>query len=72
MSQEWMINVLTDLKKFASMNGLCALAQQLDDTILFAATELEIVNRQNHATRVKRLAKKDRCLTGPLIAGKNI
>lgn len=41
MSQEWMIDVLTDLRKFARNNGLMGLAEQLDDTILIAATEMK-------------------------------
>jgi hypothetical protein len=41
MSQEWMIDVLTDLKRFARENGLMGLAEQLDDTILIAAAELK-------------------------------
>lgn len=40
MSQEWMIDVLTDLKKFAQTNGLMALAEQLDDSILVATSEI--------------------------------
>ena len=46
MSQEWMIDVLSDLRKFASVNGLLGLAEQLDDTILLAATEMKR-KRQN-------------------------
>ena len=37
--QQWMIEVLSDLKSFARKNGLMALAEQLDDTILLAAAE---------------------------------
>jgi len=40
MSQEWMIDVLKDLKSFARQNGLLALAEQLDDTILVATSDL--------------------------------
>ncbi len=40
MSQEWMIDVLEDLKSFAQQNGLLALAEQLDDTILVATAEI--------------------------------
>ncbi len=46
MSQEWMIDVLTDLKQFAKSNGLIGLAEQLDDTILVAVTEMN-VNQQS-------------------------
>ncbi|WGI20966.1 hypothetical protein [Amylibacter sp. IMCC11727] len=40
MSQEWMIDVLQDLRKFAIRNQLTELAEQLDDTIHIAVTEL--------------------------------
>jgi hypothetical protein len=39
MSQDWMINVLQDLRKFATQNGLRDLAEQLDDTIHIAVAE---------------------------------
>ena len=39
MSQDWMINVLQDLRKFAIQNGLSDLAEQLDDTIHIAVAE---------------------------------
>lgn len=40
MKNEWILDVLADLKLFARKNGLVALAEQLDDTTLIAATEL--------------------------------
>ena len=40
MQNEWILDVLTDLKTFAQKNGLAALAEHLDDTMLVAATEL--------------------------------
>jgi len=40
MSQEWMIDVLKDLTCFARQNGLMGLAEQLDETLGIAATEL--------------------------------
>lgn len=41
MSNEWMIDVLTDLRKFAFQNGLMELAEQLDDTIHVAVSEVQ-------------------------------
>jgi len=70
MSQEWMIDVLTDLKKFAHQNGLMELAEQLDDTLIVAATELKL-DRQD-GTLVPGHAKQDRCVLGALAAGNNI
>ena len=40
MSQEWIIDVLIDLRKFAEKNNLGRLAEQLDDTIHIAAAEI--------------------------------
>ncbi|MCX7888994.1 MAG: hypothetical protein N2422_04600 [Rhodobacteraceae bacterium] len=40
MQYDWIIDVLSDLKTFAQSNGLSALAEQLDDSILVAATEI--------------------------------
>lgn len=37
---EWILDVLSDLKAFAVANGLNALAEQLDDTKLIAAAEI--------------------------------
>ena len=37
---DWILDVLADLKTFASANGLRALAEQLDDTRLIAAAEI--------------------------------
>ena len=40
MKHEWILDVLTDLKKFAKNNGFAQLAEQLDDTKLVAAVEI--------------------------------
>ena len=40
MANDWIIDVLADLKKYAAKNGLAALARQLDDTTLVAASEI--------------------------------
>ncbi len=40
MSQEWMIDVLVDLRQYALKNYYVGLAEQLDDAIVVAATEL--------------------------------
>ncbi len=40
MAQEWMIDVLQDLRKFACKNALDNLAEQLDDTIHIAVAEI--------------------------------
>ena len=40
MANEWIIDVLSDLRAFAASNGLDKLAEQLDDTTMVAAAEL--------------------------------
>ena len=40
MQNDWILDVLADLKTFASTNDLAALADQLDDTMLIAAAEI--------------------------------
>jgi hypothetical protein len=40
MSQEWMIDVLSDIRQYARKNGLPGLSEVLDDAILIAAGEL--------------------------------
>jgi len=70
MSQEWMIDVLTDLRQFAQQNGLMGLAEQLDDTILIAATELKTANQD--PTSLGNSTKQDRGVSGTLASGDNI
>lgn len=40
MGDEWILDVLTDLKAYAQKNGMAVLAEQLDDARLVAAAEL--------------------------------
>lgn len=40
MTDDWIIDVLTDLNTFARNNGMIALAEHLDDAKLVAASEL--------------------------------
>jgi len=40
MANDWIIDVLADLKAYATKNGLSALAAQLDDASLVAAAEI--------------------------------
>lgn len=42
MQQEWVLDVLADLKAFAQQNGMFNLAEQLDDTLMVAAGELAL------------------------------
>jgi hypothetical protein len=40
MKNEWILDILADLKSFARANGLIGLAEQLEDTSLIAAAEV--------------------------------
>ena len=44
MRNEWILDVLTDLRAFAEMNGLPRLAQEFDATLRRAALELASQN----------------------------
>jgi len=50
MRQDWMIDVLADLRSFAQQNGMKTLSEQLDDTILVAAAELSQGAYGGHVT----------------------
>jgi hypothetical protein len=52
MKNDWIIDVLMDLKKFSAKNELRYLAEHLDDTIMVASTELASTVRSKY------------CLTG--------
>ena len=43
MGNMWIIDVLSDLKTFAQLNGLAKLAAELDQTSEVAATELGVL-----------------------------
>ena len=61
MSQEWIVDVLSDLKSFARQNGMDSLAEQLDDTMMVAAAELaqsvkgDLTTLDDHAPRVTHI-----------------
>ncbi len=40
MANDWIIDVLADLRAFASLNGMPRLAEHLDDATLAAAAEI--------------------------------
>ncbi len=60
MQNDWILDVLADLKTFAQNNGLGALAEQLDDTRLIAATELTLTREgtPTHDDRPANAARK--------------
>ena len=40
MAKDWMIDILTDIRQYAQKNAMLDLAEQLDDAILVAASEI--------------------------------
>jgi hypothetical protein len=49
MHNDWILDVLADLRSFAEVNGMPRLASHLDETTLLAATE--IADSRNGAVR---------------------
>ncbi|QBF33620.1 hypothetical protein CFI11_20730 [Thalassococcus sp. S3] len=49
MQHDWILDVLADLNTFAKANGLGALAEQLDDAKLVAATEIASLQQKAQA-----------------------
>lgn len=40
MKADWVIDILKDIRQFSEQNGMVVLAEQLDDAIFVAATEI--------------------------------
>ena len=59
MANDWILDVLSDLKAFASKNGLSKTAEQLDDATLIAAAEIASSRggRPDSATNDERTAR---------------
>ena len=41
MKANWVIDILQDIRQFSEKNGMVELAEQLDDAIFVAASEIE-------------------------------
>ncbi len=46
MRSDWILDVLTDLKNFATANDLPVLAEQLDDTAIVALAEIAALHER--------------------------
>ena len=55
MSQDWIVEILTDIRKFAHKEGMLTLAETLDDAIIVAAREIRA-----HAASCKPARNNDR------------
>lgn len=51
MSNDWMIDVLADLRKFAEKQSMFDLAEHLDDAILVAATEIRDIEESKKVVK---------------------
>lgn len=40
MSQDWVLELISDLRRVAEKSGLCELSEHLDDALLVAAREI--------------------------------
>ncbi len=49
MAQDWILDVLSDLKTFARDNDMSALAEQLDDTAIVAMSEIAAMRDRQYA-----------------------
>ena len=49
MAQDWILDVLSDLKTFARDNDMPALAEQLDDTAIVAMSEIAAMRDRQYA-----------------------
>ncbi|AVW92058.1 hypothetical protein [Celeribacter baekdonensis] len=52
MRNDWILDVLTDLRTFAEQNGLTASAEQLGDACLVVAAELSNVSPESEQVGV--------------------
>ncbi len=50
MRSDWILDVLTDLKTFATANDLPVLAEQLDDTAIVALAEIAALHDRTQGT----------------------
>lgn len=49
MRSDWILDVLTDLKTFATANDLSVLAEQLDDTAIVALAEIAALHERTQS-----------------------
>lgn len=49
MGQDWVLDVLADLRAYARQNAYSALAEQLDDTLIVAASDIKSGGKHSKA-----------------------
>ncbi|WP_339947049.1 hypothetical protein [uncultured Albimonas sp.] len=72
MAQDWIIDVLADLRQYAIRNYHMRLAEQLDDAILVAATELRAADSalEGESNRLHEASNGPIPLFGPMTEGR--
>ncbi|SFI12284.1 hypothetical protein [Albimonas pacifica] len=72
MAQDWIIDVLADLRQYAIRHYHMRLAEQLDDAILVAATELRAADSalEPDSNRLQGASENPIPLFGPLSGGR--
>lgn len=67
MTNDWIIDVLTDLRKFSATNSMGRLADRLDDTIQVATKELDgarVPSKLGMSDREQAFEPERGCLPG--------
>ena len=57
MAHDWILDVIADLKAYATKNGLPALAAELDEATLIAATEIASIDGKGPLTAAVKNAR---------------
>ena len=70
MSNEWMLDVLADLRRFADLNGMPRLSQELSRTARIAREEI-VVAGGGGPGKVPQDEGYRRTLPRPVVAGQN-
>ena len=66
MKNDWIMDVLADLRTFSEANGLTALAEQLEDSMLVARNELA---SQSEGAGVEQSIEAGQARTGTGVTG---
>lgn len=69
MNNEWITDVLSDLRAYAKQQSMVELAEHLDDVILVASTQVK--KSSDHQSNLISYGKKTRNISGALATGTN-
>ena len=71
MSNEWILDVIADLRRFADLNNMPRLAVQLDQSAATAQVELDLANARTSAGELATNAKLGRTVSGRVTERQN-